>query len=51
MNDDLLVTLTEEGISASKIHAPKVGGDNQSCVRNPMALSPSWPCSMPRTNP
>lgn len=44
VNDDLLVTLTKAGISASKVLTPKVSGDNQSCIRDPMALSPLWPC-------
>lgn len=44
VNDDLLVTLTKVGISASKVLTPKVSGDNQSYIRDPMALSPSWPC-------
>lgn len=44
VNDDLLVTLTKVGISAFKVLTPKVSGDNQSCIRDSMALSPSWPC-------
>lgn len=44
VNDDLSLTLTKVGISASKVLTPKVSGDNQSCIRDPMVLSPSWPC-------
>ena len=51
INDDLWVTLSKEGISASKAHTPRVDGENQSSIRDFTVLSPSWPFLMPRTNP
>lgn len=50
INDDSLGTLIKLGISAAKAHALKTGGDNQSRIREPTALSPSQSYLMPRTN-